>query len=219
MAGRNAAGRLGAWCFVLTVEYFLAQAVAQSAWPAYSMRDNFISDLGAVHCGAGFGPHAALVCSPLHAVMNSGFVALGALMLAGILLTWRAWPCGSTPGLLFLAAAAVGEALIGLAPEDVNIRVHILAALLHWIAGGIGMIVLAAPLRKASPRLALVTFLAGAVTLVGLVLFLFHRNLGLGHGGMERVVAYPLTLWFILVGFRLFGAPLRPRSNGAIPAA
>ena len=44
------------------------------------------------------------------------------------------------------------------------------------------------------------TFLSGAIALVALVFFLGQSYLGLGIGGVERIVAYPQTVWLIVFG-------------------
>jgi hypothetical protein len=42
---------IGALCWILCLEWFVGQAIAQAAWTTpYSMLKNYISDLGAVHC-------------------------------------------------------------------------------------------------------------------------------------------------------------------------
>ena len=48
--------------------------------------------------------------------------------------------------------------------------------------------------------LRLYTTLSGGVALFALVLYASNAFLGLGEGGIERVVAYPQTVWQIVVG-------------------
>ena len=85
---------LGAACWVLTVVFFIGQAVAQAASTVpYSLAGNYISDLGNTACGTFTqGAYRADVCSPLHGVMNATFVVTGLLMLGGAVGTRRAWP-------------------------------------------------------------------------------------------------------------------------------
>jgi hypothetical protein len=57
------------------------------------------------------------------------------------------------------------------------------------------------------PRsLRLITLLAGVGALVALVFYVSGLDLGLGEGGIERVVAYPQTLWMIVIGAYSLGA-------------
>jgi len=44
------------------------------------------------------------------------------------------------------------------------------------------------------------TFASGMISLIGFVLFYSGNYLGIGIGGMERVVSYTYTLWMILFG-------------------
>src|ERR1700722_15375583 len=70
----------GAICWIATLEFFAAQAIAQSAWKGsgYSLADNAISDLGVTACGRiTIAGQSGYYCSPLHSVMNASFVATG----------------------------------------------------------------------------------------------------------------------------------------------
>ena len=61
----------------------------------YSRLQNYISDLGSVHCSTlstGFHTAARTVCSPLHAVMNTSFIVEGALISAGALFMRKLLP-------------------------------------------------------------------------------------------------------------------------------
>jgi hypothetical membrane protein len=68
--------------------YLAAEAIAASAWkqPTYSYADNWISDLGSATAGVFRGRE---LNSPLHAVMNSGFLIQGLLFGLGALLLSR----------------------------------------------------------------------------------------------------------------------------------
>lgn len=68
--------------------YLAAEAIAASAWkqPTYSYADNWISDLGSATAGV-FQDRE--LNSPLHAVMNSGFIIQGLLFGCGALLLSR----------------------------------------------------------------------------------------------------------------------------------
>ena len=56
------------------------------------------------------------------------------------------------------------------------------------------------------PRLfKIFTIAAGLLALSALLLFQNRIFLGLGEGGMERVVAYPQTIWLIIFGLYMTG--------------
>lgn len=200
--------QVGAISLILTAEYFLAQLIAQLGWPGYSISQLDVSALGVTVCGPFTDPttHVTIsACSPLHAVMNIGFIALGILTIIGIYLTRSVWPKRklSTVGRVFIMLGGLGEILAGAFPGNVNIPLHATGALLHWVIGGIGILLIGFALRKGSPRLAAFSFVCAALALIGFFLYGSQEYFGLGRGGMERLTAYPLTVWLIVVGITL----------------
>lgn len=134
----------GAICWVLTLEYFIAQAIAQVKWPTYSLSQDDVSALGITTCGPFTDPSTGetiYACSPWHVVMNAGFVLLGVLTILGVFFLRGAWPRRrlTTVGLILVALGGLGEILAGFAPGNVDLVVHSLGALLHWICGSIGL--------------------------------------------------------------------------------
>ncbi|MFD0596796.1 DUF998 domain-containing protein [Catellatospora coxensis] len=131
--------RLGAACWMLTVAYFLVQPVVAAAWdPAYSFTDNTISDLGNAICTTSdesWRP-GVFLCSPRHVLMNMTFVLVGLCTTVGALTTRAWWPrhrlAGS--GLALIAVSGVGAVLVGLAPGDVNMPLHLVGAGLQFPA-------------------------------------------------------------------------------------
>lgn len=208
--------RLAGVCWVLTGLYFGAQVAAQAAWSTpFSLVDDRVSDLGNTRCEV-WG--ATFVCSPLHGLMNAAFVATGALLLLGLVFGIPTWPRRrlTTWGLAFLAVAGAGTVLVGLAPENENVAVHVVGAL-NLPCGNVAMILLGLALRGSRPRAATLSVLLGAVGLVGLlggpVLVILT-----GHGGglAERVALYPLILWAMAFGI---GFVRSPSARAAGPAA
>lgn len=219
--------RLGGAAWAIGVaQFFAAHAVVEAAWtPPYSWSAHNISDLGNVRCAVQGDADPRYVCSPQHALMNGSFVALGALFLAGALLTrpwWGSGPAAAASRSL-LAAAAAGFALVGLAPADSAESLHVLGALLAMGAGNAGLVLAAAgladrvsrPWRRAAAVLGLTAFAACGLLLV-------RQYLGLGMGGMERVAAFPLLLWTFALGLagllgRVGREPPAPRSARPAP--
>ena len=138
--------------------FFVGQAVAQAAVAApFSLLANNISDLGATTCGAlEIGDYRATVCSPWHPVMNATFVVAGLLTLLGALLTRSAWPAGRrrSEGLALLVGAGLGEALAGLAPEDVHAGLHVAGSVVGILGLLAGVVLLGTAVRRARPWLA-----------------------------------------------------------------
>jgi hypothetical membrane protein len=197
--------RLGALAWALAIQFFVAQAIVQSAWATpYSLAANYISDLGNTSCGP-YPPGSDMyVCSPWHAWMNGSFILLGASILLGAILIRRAFPAGriSAAGLVMVALAGPGLILVGLFPENVNITPHSLGAAMQFISGNLGTTVLGIALAAARrhTRLAVYSIISGIVGLLATGLFVAGQYLGLGIGGMERVAAYALPLWLIVAG-------------------
>ena len=101
-----------------------------------------------------------------------------------------------------MATAGVGAMLVGFFPQDTVYRIHIAGADLAFLLGNVALVVFGCTLRVAR-WLAWYSIASGVVALVALYLFLSHNRFFLGLGGMERVVAYPQTIWLIVTGLYL----------------
>lgn len=187
---------VGPIVWLSSIQYFIVQAIAGAAWSTpYSLHLNAISDLGAIHCGI-FDDR--FVCSPMNGLMNASLILLGLGMTIGSLLIYQNLR-RSRVGFSLMAIAGIGAILVGLFPEDTIYWVHILGADLAFLVGNIALIVFGFTLRF--PRwFKWYSVVSGVVALVALYLFLSHNRFFLGLGGMERVVAYPQTIWLIVFG-------------------
>jgi hypothetical membrane protein len=195
----------GAVVWLLSIQFFVVQVVAAFAWkqPPYSWRLNAISDLGAVGCGP-FDDR--LVCSPLHGLMNISFILLGLSMLIGSALLYQEFR-KSRVGFGMMGISGIGAILVGIFPEDTIFWAHITGQDLAFLFGNIALIVIGLNLRL--PRwLRWYSIASGAAALVGMYLFLSHHRFFLGLGGMERVAAYPQTIWLVVFGLYLIRSRL-----------
>ncbi len=192
----------------LSIQYYIIQIVAAMAWTThYSIRFNTISDLGNTVCGLYANRY---VCSPLHNLMNASFLTLGVTMMIGAALIYQEFreTEGSKVGFSFMAIAGLGTLLVGLFPENSVNALHVLGATLPFLVGNLGLVVLGAALDL--PRsLKLYTLFSGFISLIALVFFTFHIYLGLGIGGMERLTAYPQTMWLIVFGIYISSNHMR----------
>ncbi|WP_196279284.1 DUF998 domain-containing protein [Catellatospora vulcania] len=202
--------RLGAVCWMLTIVYFLVQPVVAAAWdPAYSFADNTISDLGNARCaptGESWRP-GTFLCSPRHALMNVAFVLVGLFTAAGALTTRGWWPRHrlAGAGLALVAVSGVGAVLVGLAPGDVNMPLHLVGAGLQF-PGAIGPLLLGLATPGERPRERVFSLAMGVVGIVGCALFASGLHLGLGVGGAERLGFDPLTVWTVVLGVVIWRA-------------
>lgn len=201
---------VGAVAFLLgAIQFFIAQIVAATAWKSpYSWSRNWISDLGNTTCGPFAVPHgsSSYVCSPLHVVMNASFVASGLLFLVGVIALWKLWPDGSLArvGKVLLLLSGALKPLVGLAPENTNVGVHLLGALNLPLAS-IGILLVSLAIRPVRGGLGIFGVAMASLGLVGTVLSSASQyageavTLGLGYGGMERVADYPAFAWMVVV--------------------
>ncbi len=190
---------VGPLFWIISVQYFIVQLIVASAWSVpFSLTKNTISDLGNTYCGV-YG--VRYVCSPQHGLMNASLIILGITMIVGATLIYQEFRenLGSFIGFTCMAVAGFGTLLVGLFPENTVNIVHILGAAMPFLIGNIGLLILGTALELPKP-LKIYTIASGLVALVALVFFTTHTYLGLGIGGMERLTAYPQTLWLIVFG-------------------
>ena len=193
-----------AWLYAVSIQYFVVQVVVALRFSGgYSWANNTISDLGNTACGIYGG---RLICSPLHGFMNASFILLGLTMAIGSWLFYRQQTqLASRIGFISLLIAGLGTIMVGLFPENSIGGLHALGAAMPFIVGNIGLIILGRSL-PASKSFKIYTVTSGVVALVALILFSSQHYSGLGQGGMERLTAYPQTIWLVIYGIAsLFG--------------
>lgn len=193
----------GALALVAAIQWILGIIVAESTYANYSVSQDFLSDLGATcHSGAGTSP--CFIVQPSSIIFNSGLFLLGVLSIAGAYLIYRALGRRLFPTLFGLFG--VGTLLAGVFPETFII-VHELAALLAFVCGGIAVLC-SVNLGLEMPKFfRYVSVLLGVLALAALIPVVFsgsfmrlNNDFGIGPGGMERMVAYPIVLWDLAFG-------------------
>jgi hypothetical membrane protein len=188
--GSDNGKRAGALLFVGGAQFAVLIIVAEAVYPGYSVSANFISDLGV------WGQSSA-------AFFNPFIIVFGLLVMTGAYFLQRTF---RKRGLsVIVALSGLGALLVGFFPENTLVVssvpvIHTIAALMSFIFGGLGAIisyrVTKAPLRYFSVVL-------GVASLLALVLFISTRDsgyLGLGVGGLERMIVYPTLIWTICFG-------------------
>ncbi|MGB6500066.1 MAG: DUF998 domain-containing protein [Thermoplasmata archaeon] len=197
---------------IASLQFVLAMAIVQWRWTTpYNLRTFYISDLGNTVCGNFPTSSMHYVCSPWHVVFDGSVIALGLLTILGVLLVRSAFPDRSsrTLGLGLLALAGIGSIGVGLSPENVNLTVHSVSALLAFAGGNVGLIVLGFAMFRDTrwDGYRSYTLFSGLVGLVALILFITHAYVGLGVGGMERLTVAPLLLWLVVASIHLLRVP------------
>ncbi len=172
----------GSLAWVLTLQFFVVEAVAIARFGGYSRVDQAISDLGTD-------------LSPAAGLMNASFIAQAVLIVVGAVLLYPALVgLGGRLALALLTAAGVGVLLVGLFPSDSGGATHTVGAILYLLGSGLGLIALAYGVRPRSEAVGTVLALLGLVGTIGTVFFGTGVTALLGSGGMERVGAYVLPI-------------------------
>lgn len=183
---RKIAGMLLSLGSVLCVLGIIA---SEALYPGYSTSKNYISDLGV-------GPSGLL--------FNTSVFLLGILALCGTYFIQKAF--NSKLFSLLMAASAVGAMGVGLFTEDAA-TLHTVFSLTVFLFGGLSAI---ASVKLQKPPLSYLSVALGLTSLAALFLFAFGVDLGLGKGGMERLVAYPALLFAVSFGGYLVGNSKNP---------
>jgi hypothetical membrane protein len=183
--------RWGGLAWVLTLQFFVVEAIAAARYGGYSYSADVISDLGTADSAA-------------RLLMNGSFVLQGVLIAAGVLLLGPGLAGnGGRLARVLLVLSGLGVLLVGLFPSDGNATVHEVAAAVHLLAGAIGLIAVAYAVRPRSEGLGTTLALLGLVGVIGTIFFGSAVFLGLGEGGMERVAAYVTPIGLAAAGIAL----------------
>ncbi len=198
MALSNAA-KAGATIFVGAVQFGIFLIVSEILYSAYgtggySVASNYVSDLGAncPNSGACYIPPSAML-------FDASIAILGLLIILGAYFLHRAFRWMPATGLV--AIAGIGALGVGLFPETTGIW-HSIFSLIVFLFAGLSAIVTA---RFQKKPLFYFSIILGVGTLVALLLYVGGTYLGLGAGGMERMVVYPVLLWAVGFGGHLMG--------------
>ncbi|MDI6805936.1 MAG: DUF998 domain-containing protein [Candidatus Bathyarchaeia archaeon] len=170
--------------FVGAVQFVLGMIISEALYPDYSTANNYISDLGV-------GPSAL--------IFNSSICLLGVFIVAGAYFIQKAFK--SKIFSILLALTGIGAMGVGIFTEDYP-PLHGIFSLITFLFAGISIIFSS---KFERPPLAYLSIILGATSLVSLALFGYGVYLGLGKGGMERMIANPVLLGAIGLGGYFIG--------------
>jgi hypothetical membrane protein len=211
----------GALVWLSSAQFFIAQAWVALAWTTpFSLFRNFISDLGNTGCGLYKSEMQMYVCSPRHALMNASFVILGLSIVVGGVLTHESRRPGITRHFArgCMVVAGIGGIAVGCFPENENLLLHSVGALAYFLCANVGLVALSRSAAGAAVRAKGLTLTLGIIGIAATVLFFSGNYFGLGIGGTERLLVYPLPLALTLNGGLLLldrGAPHVEATIGA----
>ncbi len=166
--------------------------ISEALFPGYSVSGNHISDLGA-NCGS-----VCVINQPSAEIFDASVLILGLMgFVAGYLIFASRH---RVAGILALIGG-LGAMGVGVFPETTG-GLHVLFSFVAFFFTGLAAI---ASYRLVRPPMAQLAVVLGVLTLATLALYGSGTYLGLGPGGMERMVAYPAVIWVIGVGGNLMG--------------
>lgn len=176
--------------FAGPTQFILAVIICEALYPGYNLGQQPMSDLGSW----------TLVGSAA-AIFNVSTVLLGITIVAGALLVGKYLKNWFFIGLLIIAG--IGNAGVGIVTEDIFGPVHLIFALAFFISWSAAAILCFNFLKG---PFSYVSVVLGVFSLVAFILSLLAGkpssvfNLGIGFGGIERLIVYPLFLWTIGYG-------------------
>jgi hypothetical membrane protein len=176
----------GVLFFIASTQFVLGMIIAEALYPGYSISANYISDLGV---------------GPSSTVFNVSIFLLGLLSLIGTYFLYQAYNLKVITILLIITAlASMG---VGIFTEDNN-PMHMFVSFFAFLFGGLSAI---SSNRLMKHPFSIIVILLGVMSLSALFLFMGNFYFGLGAGGMERMVAYPILIWMIGFGSFLIAFP------------
>jgi hypothetical protein len=157
-------------------QFFLLNTVAESLYQGYNVKDQALSELGV-------GQVALL--------WNTSLFLIGVTAIIGGYFAYLSLSRRLTLSFsLVLGIGCMGAAIF---PLDSTIHIHGLFALLAFAGGG--LLALTSYRVTASKEMKIFSIIFGLYSLAALILHALEINLGLGGGGMERMIVFPLILW------------------------
>ena len=164
------------------IQFFIVMEICQFIYPGYSISDDVVSRLG-------IGPTAL--------IFNSSLIILGLMGLAASVILYRGGFDKVFNILLIIVSLSIVG--VGLFPMDLGL-LHLIPSLFVFVYGGV-LAIYSSIIDKS--RLRYIWLLLGVATLVSLGMFISGNYMGIGRGGMERMIIYPLIIWIIGFSARL----------------
>lgn len=187
------AAKAGVALFVGVVQFGIFEIVSEAVYPGYSVANNYISDLGPP-CASG------VACGSQTSwwIFDSSIVILGlcVLLSAYFIQLYFKWK----PATGLLAVAGIGAVGVGIFNETAPFGLHGIFSLLTFLGIGLSAIV---SFRLQKRPLSYFGIIMGVLTLIALILYIpgtgstWGSAFGIGVGGLERMIVYPVLFWSI----------------------
>ena len=186
----------GLWLFLGGLEMLFLVHLAEFLYPGYSTSQNYISDLGV-------GPATS------RWLFTAAIILFGSMALVTAVLLRQSH--GQPLIWLLLALSGIGAIGVGIFNEDYIPEVHALFAFMAFFFGNMAAI---SSYRIVRPPLSHFFVLLGLIGFSALILLASGIYLGLGVGGMERMIFYPAMFWALGFGGYLLAEENKKRPDG-----
>ncbi|MDG6998278.1 MAG: DUF998 domain-containing protein [Nitrososphaerota archaeon] len=166
---------------------FLFTSLSETLYPNYGVHTQAISDLAATNASTSMIEEPAGFVWGLCWLLGSYFL-LRNTRRRGIMVVYL------LPG--------IGVLLAILSPENVNIAIHSVGAVVAFVPGAIAVIL---SYRLIQTELKYLALILGVTSLVGVILefgayYSYLVQQVLGPGGTERIIVYPILVWLMIFG-------------------
>jgi hypothetical membrane protein len=181
--------------FVGVVQFVLAVVVSEAVYSGYSVGQQVMSDLGDWSLAGNFAT-----------IFDVSVMLLGMFVIVGAYFIQREFKNRLFTSLVVMIG--VGCVGAGVVAENVFLPIHLIFALVAFVFGAASAIM---SYKFVKSPLSYISVILGAVTLSAVVLSNLGYSvdsgfyLGLGFGGMERFIIYPILLWALGFGAYLIG--------------
>jgi len=176
----------GVFFFIAAAQFILGLIVAEALYPGYSISTNYISDLGV---------------GPSSTVFNLSIFLTGLLTIIGTYFLHRTFKYKLVTFFIIIAAlAAMG---VGIFTEN-NELMHMFVSFIVFLFSALSAIFSCALIKY---PFNIIAVLLGLMSLLALIFYIGKLYLGLGVGGMERMIVYPVLIWMIGFGGFLIALP------------
>jgi hypothetical membrane protein len=179
---------------VAVVQYVLAVVISEAVYSGYSVGQQYLSDLGDWSLAGNYA-----------AIFNASAILWGIFLIAGAYFIQRGFKNRLFPSLL--AISGFGSAAAGVVALNISFSVHSIFGLIAFVTAATSAII---SCKFEKSPLSYISVILGAVTLSAIILFMLGQGssgfyLGIGLGGMERFIVYPILLWLLGFGAYLIG--------------
>jgi hypothetical membrane protein len=171
----------GLWLMIAGLELLFLAHISEFLYPGYDVSTNYISDLG-------IGPMLS------SAIFNAAVIMFGVMgLVAAVLLRQKD---KASKLWLLLALSGIGAIGVGVFNLDYG-TMHSVSAFMAFFFGNLAVLY---SYKLARPPVSYMFAILGLIGLSALALFGARIDLGLGLGGMERMILYPAMFWAIGFG-------------------